>query len=82
MSDTNELPLEHCSEYDSAAEWCAKRGFKGTVGDPLPCNMETNGALKYIQADPEAFERRVREFAYGLSFRDEEQTQGSFNHTV
>lgn len=58
------LPIEHCAEYDSAAEWCAIRGLKGKVGDPLPANMDPNGALKYINADPESFEKRVRQFAY------------------
>lgn len=62
-----ELPLEHCAEYDSAAEWCAKRGLSGKIGDPLPANMSAGGALKYINADPESFQRRVREMAYGIA---------------
>lgn len=61
------LPLEHVVEYDSAALWCAVRGFAGAVGDPLPANMAVDGALRNIQADPEAFQQRVREFKYALS---------------
>ena len=61
------LPLEHASEYDSAAEWCARRGLSGAIGTRLPEAMETYGALQYIQADPEAFEQRVRDFAYEIA---------------
>jgi hypothetical protein len=67
MQTTDSLPLAHCAEYDSAAEWCAKRGIKGEIGAPLPANMATDGALKWIQADPESFQERVRQFAYGLA---------------
>lgn len=65
-----DLPLEHVAEYDGAAQWCAERGLKGECGDALPPGMATDGALKYISADPEAFQRRVREFAYALSMRN------------
>ncbi len=58
------LPLEHCAEYDAAADWCAARGLTGAIGDPLPANMATDGALLWIQADPEAFQERVRQCAY------------------
>jgi hypothetical protein len=51
-------------EYDSAADWCARRGLKGKEGDALPTNLSSL-ALEYINEDPEAFERRVQEFAYG-----------------
>lgn len=61
-----ELPLSHCKEYDAAAEWCAKRGLTGNMGDKLPENMDSQGALKYINADPEAFQKRVKDFAYAL----------------
>lgn len=61
------LPIEHCAEYDAAAEWCAKRGYTGKEGDPLPPNMANDGALKWIQADLEAFQQRVRETAYALA---------------
>jgi hypothetical protein len=64
---TTELPLEHCAEYDAAAEHCARRGLRGAIGDPLPANMDANGALAWINADPEAFQERVRQFAYGLA---------------
>lgn len=60
----NSLPLDLCAEYDAAARWCAERGFAGNVGDPLPAIMDTQGALQYINADPEAFQARVKEFAY------------------
>jgi len=52
------------AEYDSAANWCARRGIKGKQGDALPANLSSL-VLEYINEDPEAFERRVREFAYG-----------------
>lgn len=61
------LPIEHIQEYDSAAEWCAIRGLKGTPGDPLPANMAVNGALHWINQDPEAFQIRVRQFSYRIA---------------
>lgn len=61
------LPLEHCAEYDAAAEWSALRGFAGEVGDPLPFNMASPGAIDWIIADPESFAARVRDFAYEIS---------------
>lgn len=51
------LPLEHCEEYDGAAEHFARHGC-------LPCCMGIPGALEYIQADLEAFQDRVRDFKY------------------
>lgn len=66
-TSTPELPLELCAEYDAAAEWCAKRGLRGNTGDPLPANMDPDGALKFINADPESFQMRVKEFAYSLA---------------
>lgn len=66
-NEIGELPLEHTREYDSAAEWCARKGLKGEIGDPLPANMNANGALKWINADPESFQERVRQFAYGMA---------------
>jgi len=62
-----ELPIEHAREYSAAAEWCARRGLKGRLGDPLPCNMGSPGAVDYIDADPEAFEDEVRRCAYMLA---------------
>ncbi len=64
---TIELPLEHCAEYDSAANWCTLRGIKGNAGDPLPPNMNPDSALYYINADPEAFQERVRQCAYAMA---------------
>ena len=54
------------SEYDAAALWCAKRGLRGTDGDRLPVNTCAETVAE-INADPEAFERRVRESAYALA---------------
>lgn len=62
-----ELPLEHCKEYDDTAEWCARGGLNGDIGDLLPANMAAEGALKYINADPEAFQKRVRQFSYAIA---------------
>lgn len=76
MTTTRELPIEHCEEYDAAAEWCAARGYKGEAGDPLPDNMAANGALRWIQADPEAFAQRVREFAYAKSMTTTHHSPG------
>lgn len=70
--DSAPLPLEHLAEYDGAAEWCAAKGLKGNPGDPLPENMHTDGAWKYIQADPEAFQDRVRECAYARAMQKSE----------
>lgn len=61
-----ETSKETWAEYDSAAEYLAKRGLKGVMGDPLPENI-TPEAHKLICDDPEAFERRVKDFAYGLA---------------
>ena len=49
--------------YDFCADWCAARGLKGTIGDPLP-NLLSGDVLKLINDDPEAFEQRVRQCAY------------------
>lgn len=58
-------------EYDMVAEWCAKRGLKGTYDDPLP---ELIGAACYdlIMADVEAFEERVKSTAYMLAMERRE----------
>ena len=50
-------------EYESAAAWCAARGYKGVEGDPLPDLMSTR-CRWIIDADPEAFEARVKDYAY------------------
>lgn len=60
------MEAKYLAEYDAAAEWCAKRNLFGTYGDRLPHLLNGN-VVAEINADPEAFERRVREFAYGLA---------------
>lgn len=59
----SELRLEDVGEYDSAARWCAIRGIKGELGDKLPELMSPE-CLEAINYDPEAFQERVRQFAY------------------
>ena len=56
------------SEYDSAAQWCAQRGLKGTLGDRLPFAM-SGECLNEINQDPEAFQRRVKECAFALAMK-------------
>ena len=51
------------TEYDAAADQLAAQGRKGIAGDPLPANMSIE-AVALIDADPDAFEQRVRAFAY------------------
>lgn len=64
MSDfDNDIPGGAWLEYDAAADWCAARGIRGTIKDPLPENL-SDRAMELINIDPEAFERRVREHAY------------------
>lgn len=59
MSDST-LPLEHLEEYTAAANYFARLGR-------LPDCMGSPGAIDYINADPEAFERDVRLEKYALS---------------
>lgn len=54
------------AEYDSAAEWCARRGLTGDYNDPLPENISAE-ATALINADPEAFTGRVSDTAYMLA---------------
>jgi len=69
MNDLQPSDMDNCIpgaawlEYDAAADWCAARGVKGCIKDPLPENL-SNRAMELINIDPEAFERRVREHAY------------------
>jgi hypothetical protein len=58
--------MDNWETYDAVAEWCAKRGLKGNVGDPLP-NLLSGDVAALINADPEAFARRVRMTAYALA---------------
>ena len=59
---------DECSwaEYDSAAEYLAKRGLTGKAGDPLPALLST-ACLEAINEDEEAFQERVRKTAYALA---------------
>jgi hypothetical protein len=56
----------HWREYDQCAERLAKQGRKGEPGDPLPDGTSA-AVVAEIDADPEAFQRRVREFAYAIA---------------
>jgi hypothetical protein len=58
----------HWIEYDAAAEWCARKGLKGAIGDPLP-NLMSGATVNAINEDPEAFAKRVRQCAYALAMR-------------
>jgi|ERR1700677_3135923 len=60
--------------YDSCAEWQAKRGFTGAIGDPLP-ELLSGCVLKLINDDPEAFQNRVRQCAYAMSMMHSESKQ-------
>jgi len=60
LFDMNTLPIEHCAEYDAAAEWYAKYS-------ELPANMAIPGAITSINDDPEAFFERVKAFQYALA---------------
>jgi hypothetical protein len=75
-------PCEHCTqseghtlecpinpawlEYDAAARDLARKGLTGAIGDSLP-NLMTPDACAMIDADPEAFQERVRLSAYALA---------------
>jgi hypothetical protein len=48
-------------EFDSAAEWSAKRGYRGKIGDPLPEFISARLA-RYINEYPEGFANRVSDF--------------------
>lgn len=62
MSTSYEMSGALWREYDRAAEWCAARNLTGAINTPLP-DM-TPAVHEEINADPEAFESRVRECAY------------------
>ena len=61
--------MENWIVYDSCAAWCAKRGIRGKIGDPLP-NLLSNDVLKLINDDLEAFETRVRQMAYARAMEN------------
>ena len=52
-------------EYESAAEWCAKRGIQGADGDPLPALLSAD-AWESINTDTSAFRARVADYAYAI----------------
>jgi hypothetical protein len=52
--------------YERVAEDLAKRGKTGEIGEELPANLPAS-VVALINADPEAFQRRVREHAYGIA---------------
>ena len=54
------------AEYDSAAGYCAKRGWTGDIGTPLPANMSHQVVFE-INYDVDAFKERVRQSAYALA---------------
>jgi hypothetical protein len=62
------MRLEILEEYDKACEWCAARGLTGTGVLPL-LSAECRAA---IDDDPEAFEERVRGFAYARAMESRE----------
>jgi hypothetical protein len=61
-----DVDMSWLPEYDAAADWCARRGIKGDVGDPLPDGLSA-ACLEAIQDDPDAFQERVRATAYAIS---------------
>lgn len=67
------LPLEHCAEYDSAAHWFVLTGH-------LPANMGSPGAIDAIQADPEAFQERVKQVRYARAMERIEEAEAGGNH--
>jgi hypothetical protein len=57
------------NEYDNCAEWCAKRGFAGKIGDPLPTGLSV-ACFDEIAEHPEEFMERVRDTAYALAMQE------------
>jgi len=62
-------------EYDAAAEWCARHGSKGGIGDRLP-EMISRRVYDLILADVEAFQERVRATAYAIAMEKIEREWG------
>ena len=50
-------------EYDSAADWCAARGYDGKRNSPLPMAISRR-CIRMILADIDAFSDRVKACAY------------------
>lgn len=69
----NEMDNYNWSEYDGAAEWCARRNLRGEIGDPLPA-MLSAPVLNAINYDPEAFQCRVSQMAYALAMLRHSET--------
>lgn len=68
MNETHNIPDYAWQEYEWAAEDLARKEVRGVLGDSLPNYMSVE-AVQLINADPEAFERRVRECAYAQAMR-------------
>ena len=51
------------AEYDSVCEWMARKGLRGVGGDTLPTGISST-CFALIHADPEAFQKRIRECSY------------------
>lgn len=60
------LTPEQWEEYDNVAEWCARNGFSGEPGDPLP-NLLSSEVHDEINSDTDAFAERVRGAAYAIA---------------
>lgn len=50
-------------EYDAAANWMAKHGYRGNPGDPLPVLLSIE-VQQEINQHPDEFQERIRDFAY------------------
>lgn len=73
-ADTTDYEKTLWEAYDSCAEWCAARGLKGEIGDPLP-NLLSSDVLALINGDPESFEWRVRQCAYARAMEQANASQ-------
>ena len=51
------------NEYDSAAMWCAKRGYLLRDGEPLPPLLSSD-VMKEISEYPDSFISRIKLFSY------------------
>ena len=56
--------MDTVNEYEHCAEMCAARGLQGKAGDMLP-NAISIECFEEINADLDAFQKRVSEYAYG-----------------
>lgn len=54
------------TEYDTAAEWCAERGYAGRREDPMPENLSA-GTVAAIDYDRLAFRATVRDMRRRLA---------------